>query len=82
MNIIEARTLMEEWTQSPALRIHMEAVAICMEAYARKLEPDELDRWIVAGLLHDYDYAGDPISRTIQSGTVNGVAVVGSPAQP
>src|SRR5215212_1007742 len=60
MTIEEARSLMHEWTQSPALRVHMEAVAACMGAYADKLEPDQRERWIVAGLLHDMDYERHP----------------------
>ncbi|HEB60625.1 MAG TPA: HDIG domain-containing protein [Phycisphaeraceae bacterium] len=56
----EARKLMHEWTESEALRIHMESVAACMGAYADKLAPDERDRWIVAGLLHDFDYEKHP----------------------
>jgi len=60
MTIDEARELMHEWTQSPALRVHMEAVAACMGAYADRLEPDHKDRWIVCGLLHDFDYERHP----------------------
>ncbi len=60
MNVDEARALMNEWTQSVALRGHMECVAACMGAYARKYEPDQRDRWIVAGLLHDMDYDRHP----------------------
>ncbi|MCK4871131.1 MAG: hypothetical protein KAS72_00230 [Phycisphaerales bacterium] len=56
----QARALMNEWTQSPALRIHMESVAACMSAYADRLAPDERDRWIVTGLLHDFDYERHP----------------------
>ena len=51
---------MNEWTQSSALRVHMEAVAACMGAYAEKLQPDHKDRWVVAGLLHDMDYERHP----------------------
>jgi putative nucleotidyltransferase with HDIG domain len=51
---------MHEWTQSPALRIHMEAVAACTGAYADKLQPDQRERWVVAGLLHDMDYERHP----------------------
>jgi predicted hydrolase (HD superfamily) len=56
----EARALMREWTGSPALRQHMEAVAACMGAYAEKLEPAQRDRWVAAGLLHDMDYERHP----------------------
>ncbi len=56
----EARALMNEWTAGEALRIHMESVAACMAAYADKLDPDQKDRWVVAGLLHDMDYEKHP----------------------
>ena len=51
---------MNEWTQSLALRVHMECVAACMGAYAENLQPDQKDRWVVAGLLHDMDYERHP----------------------
>ena len=60
MTIDEARALMNEWTPSQALRIHMEAVAACMGAYADQLEPAQRDRWVVCGLLHDMDYERHP----------------------
>ena len=60
MTVDDARALMHEWTQSPALRVHMECVAACMGAYAEKLEPDQRERWVVAGLLHDMDYEKHP----------------------
>lgn len=60
MTIDEARQLMHQWTQNPALRTHMECVAACMGAYAERLEPDEKSRWIICGLLHDFDYEKHP----------------------
>ena len=60
MNIDGARQLMEQWTINPALRVHMECVAACMGAYAEKLQPDQKDRWIVCGLVHDMDYEKHP----------------------
>ena len=56
----DARALMHEWTGSAALRVHMECVAACMGAYAGRLEPDQRDRWVVCGLLHDFDYEKHP----------------------
>lgn len=58
----DARNLMHEWTESESLRGHMESVAACMAAYAERLEPDPArrDRWVVAGLLHDFDYEKHP----------------------
>jgi putative nucleotidyltransferase with HDIG domain len=60
MNVEQARALMHEWTASPSLRHHMESVAACMGAYAELLEPAQAERWIVAGLLHDFDYEKHP----------------------
>lgn len=58
----DARRLMHEWTQSPSLRAHMEAVGACMGAYARRLDPANEDRWRIAGILHDFDYERHPSS--------------------
>ncbi len=63
MNIDQARTLMEEWTSNPALRVHMECVAACTGAYSSKYHPGDdaqRERWVVTGLLHDYDYERHP----------------------
>jgi putative nucleotidyltransferase with HDIG domain len=60
MTVDDARELMHEWTLSDALRVHMECVAACMAAYADRLEPQQRDRWIVCGLLHDIDYEKHP----------------------
>jgi predicted hydrolase (HD superfamily) len=38
----------------------MEAVAACVGEYAQKLAPGERDAWVVAGLLHDFDYEKHP----------------------
>ncbi len=56
----DARALMEEWTQNPALRVHMECVAASMRAYSRELAPGEEGDWVVCGLLHDFDYEKHP----------------------
>lgn len=51
---------MHEWVHNPALRVHMEAVSACMRAAALRhdagMSPDDVERWQVAGLLHDFDY--------------------------
>jgi len=54
---------MEEWTENPALRVHMECVAASMGAYAEVLAPgdeQERERWVVCGLPHDFDYEKHP----------------------
>jgi predicted hydrolase (HD superfamily) len=60
MNTDEARSLMHEWTRSASLRVHMESVAASMGAMAARLEPEQADRWVVCGLLHDFDYERHP----------------------
>lgn len=60
MTPAEARALMNQWTESAALRQHMECVAACMGAYARQLDPAQRDRWVAVGLLHDMDYEKHP----------------------
>lgn len=60
ISVVEARALMEQWVENPALRVHMESVACCMQSYATESSPDDVDRWIIAGLLHDFDYEKHP----------------------
>jgi predicted hydrolase (HD superfamily) len=60
MTVETATELMHTWVESPALRQHMECVAACMAGYARKVAPDQVGRWRVCGLLHDFDYERHP----------------------
>ena len=54
-----ALALMEEWTPSDSLRKHMLAVEGAMRAYAAQFQED-VERWGLAGLLHDFDYERFP----------------------
>ncbi len=55
----EAKALLSEWVQSENLRRHMRAVAVGMEAYARRWGEDP-ERYYLTGLLHDLDYERFP----------------------
>jgi len=59
MNRADALALMEQHTQSPALRQHMLAVEAAMRAYATK-HGEDAEAWGLVGLLHDYDYERFP----------------------
>jgi putative nucleotidyltransferase with HDIG domain len=63
----EAETLLHEFTQSDALRRHARAVEEAMRAYAAWFgvsAPEEIERWGVVGLLHDFDYEQNPTEQT------------------
>ena len=55
----EALALMQEYTASESLRKHMLAVEGAMLAYAAQFGED-VERWGLAGLLHDFDYERFP----------------------
>ena len=55
----EARELLVSMTKSESLLRHMRTVELVMEAYAVKLGED-IERWAIAGLLHDADYEAFP----------------------
>ena len=55
----DALALMREWTPSESLRGHMLAVEGAMRAYAAQFG-DDVERWGLAGLMHDFDYERFP----------------------
>jgi putative nucleotidyltransferase with HDIG domain len=55
----DALALMHEYTASDSLRKHMLSVEAAMRAYAEQANED-VDRWGLAGLIHDFDYERFP----------------------
>jgi putative nucleotidyltransferase with HDIG domain len=63
----EALALLFEFTQGDALRKHGRAVEEAMRAYAGFFgisDPDEVEKWGIVGLLHDFDYEQNPSEDT------------------
>jgi putative nucleotidyltransferase with HDIG domain len=63
----EAEALLFEFTQSDALRKHARGVEEAMRACARWhgiTDEDEIEKWGVVGLLHDFDYEQNPTEET------------------
>jgi putative nucleotidyltransferase with HDIG domain len=55
----QAWELFCEWTESPSLRKHVQAVEAAMRAYAPRFGGD-VELWGLVGLLHDLDYERYP----------------------
>ena len=55
----DALALVHEYTASDSLRKHMLAVEAAMRAYGEQ-QGEEVERWGLAGLIHDFDYERYP----------------------
>ncbi|GIW60543.1 MAG: HDIG domain-containing protein [Patescibacteria group bacterium] len=64
MKISQAKELLYKWVQSESLRGHCESVAKSMrglaEFYVTQGEAENVENWVVTGLLHDFDYEKYP----------------------
>jgi putative nucleotidyltransferase with HDIG domain len=79
----EARALLYEWNENPSLRKHGVLVEAGVRGYAQDdgLDPATVDRWGIAGLLHDLDYERHPDAETHGAIGANELATRGYPAE-
>jgi predicted hydrolase (HD superfamily) len=61
-----ALALLHEWNENPSLRKHGLLVEAGVRGYAADggLDPESVERWGIAGLLHDLDYERFPDAAT------------------
>ena len=62
----EALALLHEWNENPSLRKHGILVEAGVRGYAADdgLDPETVEQWGIAGLLHDLDYERFPDAAT------------------
>jgi putative nucleotidyltransferase with HDIG domain len=62
----DALALLHEWNENPSLRKHGLLVEAGVRGYAQEdgLDPPTVERWGIAGLLHDLDYERHPDAAT------------------
>lgn len=56
----EAYVIVNEYVKNISLVRHMLAVEAAMGFYAEKLDPENVETWQMAGLLHDFDWEIHP----------------------
>jgi putative nucleotidyltransferase with HDIG domain len=79
----EALALLHEWNENPSLRKHGLLVEAGVRGYAADdgLDPATVERWGIAGLLHDLDYERHPDAATHGVIGADALASRGYPAE-
>ncbi len=79
----EAVALLHEWNANPSLRKHGLLVEAGVRGYAADdgLDPEAVERWGIAGLLHDLDYERFPDAATHGAVAADAMAELGYPPE-
>ena len=79
----EALALLHEWNDNPSLRKHGILVEAGVRGYAADdgLDPETVERWGIAGLLHDLDYERFPDPMTHGAVAAGELAARGYPSE-
>lgn len=56
----DAYNIVKQYVKNQNLRNHMLAVEAAMKFYAMKFEPENIEKWQIVGLLHDFDWEIHP----------------------
>jgi predicted hydrolase (HD superfamily) len=77
----EAVALLHEWNTNPSLRKHGALVEAGVRGYAADdgMDAETVERWGIAGLLHDLDYERFPDSATHGAVAADAMALLGYP---
>ena len=73
MNRQEALNIVEEYISNQNLMHHMLSVEAAMKWYAERLAHQEVEKWQIAGLLHDFDWEIHP---TAESHPMEGIPIL------
>jgi putative nucleotidyltransferase with HDIG domain len=65
-DLLKAQELIVNYIKNPSLKKHCYAVETCMKYYATKLG-ENVEKWQIAGLLHDIDWEKFPETHPITS---------------
>jgi predicted hydrolase (HD superfamily) len=79
----EALALLNEWNANPSLRKHGLLVEAGVRGYAIDdgMDPETVDRWGIAGLLHDLDYERFPDAAAHGAVAADAMAALGYPGE-
>jgi predicted hydrolase (HD superfamily) len=82
-NRAEALALLHEWNANPSLRKHGLLVEAGVRGYAADdgMDAETVERWGIAGLLHDLDYERFPDAATHGAVAADAMAALGYPAE-
>lgn len=77
----DARALLHEWNANPSLRKHGLLVEAGVRGYATKdgMDRETVERWGIAGLLHDLDYERFPDAATHGAVAADAMVALGYP---
>ena len=80
----DAHSLLRDYTQSESLLKHARAVSVAMAWYAEyfKQSAEEIEKWTMTGILHDFDYEKFPEPTSPDGHPYKGNTILGELGYP